>query len=144
MVQSLLKSKGKKIVCGGTTGNIVARALNQEIDVAMKTATAEIPPIGIIKGIDLVTEGTVTIINALKLLKDPLQAGNLKYKKDGASQLVHQLSDADSIEIILGRAINPAHQNPDLPVELGFKTKFVEEIAELLKSRDKEVVINYY
>ena len=54
---------------------------------------------------------------------------------------MHQLSNADSIEIIIGRAIKPAHQNHDLPVELGLKTKFVEEIAELLKSRDKD---SYY
>ena len=144
VVQILTKSKGKKIVCGGTTGNIVARELSQEIDVDMKTATVELPPMGIIKGIDLVTEGTVTIMKTLQLLNDPSHLSDLKYKKDGASQLAHQLSDADSIEIILGRSINPAHQNPDLPVELGLKTKFVEEIAELLKSRDKEVIFNYY
>ncbi len=116
----------------------------QILDVDMKTATVELPPMGIIRGIDLVTEGTVTIMKTLQLLNDPSHHSNLKYKKDGASQLAHQLSDADSIEIILGRAINPAHQNPDLPVELGLKTKFVEEIAELLKSRDKEVIFNYY
>lgn len=144
VVQILNQSKGKKIVCGGTTGNIVARELSQAIDVDMKTATAELPPMGIMKGIDLVTEGTVTIMKTLQLLNDPSQPGDLRYRKDGASQLAHQLSDADSIEIMLGRSINPAHQNPDLPVELGLKTKFVEEIAELLKSRDKEVVINYY
>jgi len=144
VVKILTKSKGKKIVCGGTTGNIVARALNQEIDVDMKTATVDIPPVGIIKGIDLLTEGTVTIMKVLKLLKDPSRHRDLKYKKDGASQLSYELSYADSIEIILGQAINPAHQNPDLPVELGLKTKFVEEIAELLKSRNKEVIINYY
>ncbi len=144
VVKILTKSKGKKIVCGGTTGNIVARALNQEIDVDMKTATVDIPPVGIIKGIDLLTEGTVTIMKTLKLLKDPSCHRDLKYKKDGASQLSYELSYADSIEIILGQAINPAHQNPDLPVELGLKTKFVEEIAELLKSRNKEVIINYY
>ena len=144
MVKNLTKSKGKKIVCGGTTGNIVARELSQEIDVDMKTATVDVPPIGIIKGIDLLTEGTVTIMKALNLLKEQLRLDNLRYKKDGASQLSYELSYADSIEIILGQAINPAHQNPDLPVELGLKKKFVEEIAELLKSRDKEVIINYY
>ena len=143
VVRILNESKGRKIVCGGTTGNIVARELSQEIDVDMKTATVELPPTGIIKGMDLVTEGTVTIMKTLQLLKNPSGDRNLKYKKDGASQLAHQLSDADAIKIILGRAINPAHQNPDLPVELGLKTKFVEEIVDLLKSRDKEVVIHY-
>ncbi len=144
VVKILTKSKGKKIVCGGTTGNIVARELSQEIDVDMKTATVDIPPVGIIKGIDLLTEGTVTIMKVLQLLKDPSRHRDLKYKKDGASQLSYELSYADSIEIILGQSINPAHQNPDLPVELGLKKKFVEEIVELLKSRDKEVIINYY
>ncbi|KPJ61991.1 MAG: hypothetical protein AMJ42_00445 [Deltaproteobacteria bacterium DG_8] len=144
VVHNLMNSQGKKIVCGGTTGSIVARELNREIDVDMKTATVDIPPIGIIKGLDLVTEGTITLMKALKLLKDQLRLSDLKYKNDGASRLAFELSTADSIRVILGRSINPAHQNPDLPVNLGLKAKFVEEIAELLKSRDKEVVISYY
>lgn len=144
VVGILTQSNGRKIVCGGTTGNIVARELNQEIDVDMKTATAELPPMGILKGMDLVTEGTVTIMKALQLLKNPPQLRDLRYKKDGASQLAYQLSDADSIAIILGRAVNPAHQNPDLPVDLGLKTKFVEEIVDVLKREGKEVVVNYY
>ena len=144
VVKNLMKSQGKKIVCGGTTGNIVARTLGQEIEVDMKTATVDIPPIGIIKGIDLVTEGTVTLMKALELLKDTRHPGDLKYNNDGASRLAHELSYADSVEVILGRAINPAHQNPDFPVNLGLKTKFVEEIVDLLESRGKEVTVSYY
>ena len=143
LVHSLMKSKGKKIVCGGTTGNIVARELSQEVEVDMKTATADIPPVGVVQGIDLVTEGTVTLMKALELLKDRSSLGDLKYKNDGASRLAHEISTGDSIEIILGRAINPAHQNPDLPVDLGLKNKFVGEMAELLRSRQKEVTVAF-
>ena len=141
VVHSLMKSKGRKIVCGGTTGNIVAKELSQEVEVDMKTATADIPPVGVIQGIDLVTEGTVTLMKTLELLKDQTCLSDLKYKSDGASRLAHEISTVDSIEMILGRAINPAHQNPDLPVDLGLKNKFVEEMAELLRSREKEVTV---
>ena len=144
VVHNFMNSQGKKIVCGGTTGNIVARELNRDIDVDMKTATADIPPVGIIRGIDLVTEGTITLMKALELLKDQPRLSDLKYKSDGASRLALELSTADSIEVILGRAINPAHQNPHLPFNLGLKTKFVEDITALLKRRDKEVIINHY
>ncbi len=144
VVNILMQSQGKKIVCGGTTGNIVARALHQEIEVDMKTASNNIPPVGVIRGVDLVTEGTITIMSALELLKDSSKVDILRYKKDGASRLAYELSDADTIQIVLGRAINPAHQNPDLPINLGLKSKFVEEITQLLEGQDKEVNITYH
>jgi len=65
----------------------------------------------------------------------------LSYRRDGASRLALELSSADVIEIMLGRTINPAHQNPNLPVNLGLKSKFVEDITALLKGRGKEVTI---
>jgi hypothetical protein len=144
LVTMLMNAPGKKIVCGGTTGNIVARELHQEIDVDMKTASSTIPPVGVIKGVDLVTEGTITILRAIELLKDSSKAGILRYEKDGANRLAYELCDADSIQVILGRAINPAHQNPDLPIDLGLKSRFVEELTHLLESRDKEVSITYH
>jgi hypothetical protein len=143
VVKNLMGSNGKKIVCGGTTGNIVARELQQELDVDLSTLSNDVPPVGIIKGIDLVTEGTVTLLKTLELLKDSSKRDTLRYKKDGASRLAYELSEADSITIVLGRAINAAHQNPDLPIDLGLKSQFVEEIAHLLENRDKEVDISY-
>jgi hypothetical protein len=143
VVKKLMNATGKKIVCGGTTGNIVARELHQELDVDMGTLSGEVPPVGIIKGIDLVTEGTITLLRTLELLKDASKRDTLRYKKDGASRLACELTEADSIKIVLGRAINSAHQNPDLPIDLGLKSQFVEEIAQLLESRDKEVAISH-
>ena len=143
VVKSLMNSAGKKIVCGGTTGNIVARELQQELDVDLSTLLDDVPPVGIIKGVDLVTEGTVTLLRTLELLKDSSKRDTLRYKKDAASRLAYELSEADSITITLGRAINAAHQNPDLPIDLGLKSQFVEEIAHLLENRDKEVEISY-
>lgn len=144
VVAELMNSAGRKLVCGGTTGTIVARELHQEIDVDMKTATSEVPPLGFIKGVDLLTEGTLTIMRTLALLRDIRNLDILRYKKDGASKLAHELSCADAIRIILGRAINPAHQNPSLPLDLGLKTKFVEEMVTLLRSRDKDVQISCF
>lgn len=141
VVNTLIHSRGKKIVCGGTTGNIVARELHQEIEVDMKTATADIPPLGTIEGVDLVTEGTLTLMKTWELLKDPSCINELNYRRDGASRLALELSSADVIEVMLGRTINPAHQNPNLPVNLGLKSKFVEDITALLKGRGKEVAI---
>jgi hypothetical protein len=143
VVKNLMTSNGKKIVCGGTTGNIVARELQQELDVDLSTLSDDVPPVGIIKGVDLVTEGTITLLRTLELLKDSSKRDTLRYKKDGASRLAYELTETDSITIHLGRAMNAAHQNPDLPIDLGLKSQFVEEIARLLESRDKEVDISY-
>jgi len=136
----------RKVVCGGTTSNIVGRILGQEVGVDMDSIKPGIPPIGMIKGIDLVTEGIITISSILKILgvdeEIPMQV--LGRNHDGVSMLLKELLDSDEITFLVGQAMNPAHQNPGIPKEFGLKTKITEDIAKHLSKLGKHVEIEYY
>lgn len=143
-VDTLISSLGKHAVCGGTTANIVARELGREITVDLETGTDDVPATGRIEGIDLVTEGTLTITKALDILRSNEPNDHLKLRVDGASSLTVLLREADEVRVLLGRAMNPAHQNPNLPRALGLKTQAVQALCEQLRRQGKEVEVEYY
>ena len=144
VVDELMSSAGRHVVCGGTTANIVARQLGRGIIVDLATGTDAVPPTGRIEGLDLVTEGTLTITKALEIIRSDKSSDELKLKVDGASSLVVLLREADQIQVLLGRAMNPAHQNPNLPRDLGLKTQVVQTLCEELRHKGKQVEIEYY
>ena len=144
IVQLLMSSPGKRVVCGGTTANIVARQLGHGIDVDLETGTQTLPATGRIEGIDLVTEGTLTVTRALEIIRSDTPDDELKLKVDGASRLVLVLREADEVRLLVGQAMNPAHQNPNLPKDLGIKAQVIRALAEALRRRGKEVRIKRF
>ncbi|MBC8456643.1 MAG: hypothetical protein H8D67_01445, partial [Deltaproteobacteria bacterium] len=102
------------------------------------------PPIGSIDGIDLVTEGILTLSKTIENLKDNVLLKDLQYKIDGASSLIRSLMGVDAIKILVGQAMNPAHQEPRMPVELGIKTHIAQQLADELIKRGKEVELEYF
>ncbi|HSQ90081.1 SpoIIE family protein phosphatase [Romboutsia sp.] len=147
IVDKIMSTCGKKIVCGGTAGNIVARELGEELRTSFTIIDKDIPPIGYIKGIDLATEGVLTIRKATEKLEKIKNATNLKflYEEDGASKLARMLyEDCTHIKLIIGRAINPAHQNPDFPNELSIKLYVLNELKTVLINLGKIVEVEFY
>ena len=144
VIDRLLAMPGRKIVCGGTTGNIVARKLNRQIRVPLDTAAPGIPPIGLLDGVDLLTEGVLTLAGAVKNLRRDLSSTDVEGKTDGISRLYLELLRADEIRILLGQAINPAHQNPHTPVHPGLKFHMVEELQYLLMEKGKSVTVEKF
>jgi hypothetical protein len=140
----LLQFPGRKIVSGGTTAGILARLLGKDVVVDLSSMTDKIPPTGHLEGIDLVTEGVHTVNNALATLEKTDDIDELVGLRDGASRLAWELLYADSIRILLGQAINPAHLNPNLPEEMGFKSRSIHAIVSLLEERGKEVTLEVY
>lgn len=144
VVERLMKTQGKKIVCGGTAANIVSRFLHTEVVTSFDIIDPCIPPIGHIKGVDLVTEGVLTLqgaIEKLERIKDSKDIGFL-YEKDGASMLAKMLfEDCTHIHMIIGRAINPAHQNPDFPQVLSIKLNILYKLEKILTQLGKIVQI---
>jgi hypothetical protein len=142
VVRSLMESPGKKVVCGGTTSLMVGRELGRRVEVELGSLRDSTPPTGRIEGIDLVTEGILTLTKALEILRDGTPRRHmLRFRTDGPSRLVSLLAEADEIGFIVGRARNPAHQSPDLPSELALKSKVVEDLARILQSQGKEVTV---
>ena len=140
-VESLLAETQTRVVCGGTTATLVARELGSHVHVDLADiGSGRIPPMGRIPGMDLVTEGILTISEALALIRDQRRPQT----ENGAAQLANTLQNCDDAHFLVGRALNPAHQNPDLPVELALKPQVIREIAELLESRGKTVTTTFF
>jgi hypothetical protein len=133
---------GKKILSGGTTGDIVARELNREIRDTFEFYDPDLPPLSYMDGIDLVTEGILTLSKVSKLLNEH-KPGYVP-GKGPADQIVRLLLESDEIRIIIGTRINIAHQDPNLPVELEIRRTVLKRIARKLEEKFlKEVVIEY-
>lgn len=149
MMSLFFSKKGKHIVCGGTTAKIAADYLGKELEVDLNFVESDVPPMGKIEGVDLVTEGIITM-NKVKeyaedFLKDNILYQIWGYKKDAASILSRLLfEEATDIDFYVGRAINPAHQNPDLPINFSIKMNIVSELMNYLKKMGKNVKGNYF
>lgn len=130
------ESKGYTIVSGGTTANIIARELNEDIEIDLSTYNGMLPPTGNIKGVNLVTEGLLTLNRVVEILRN-----NEYLTGCGASRIIELLDRCTNINIHLGKAINAAHQNPDFPEEFNLKAKVVGELKKLLEERGKIINI---
>ena len=143
VVNRFLTLPGQKVVCGGTTGKMVARHLDAPLQVELTSMTTDVPPVARLEGVDLCTEGMLTLMKAKRLLSQATPH-TLRGKRDGASRLARALLMADQIHFLVGRAINPAHQSPDVPAELALKGQMVEDMIELLEKRGVKVTAEYY
>ena len=149
MMSLFFSKEGKHIICGGTTSSIAAKYLGKKVIASLSFDQSGIPPIATIDGVDLVTEGVITVSKVLEYAKDYL-GENKHYetwsvKKDGASLISRLLfEEATDINFYVGRAVNPAHQNPDLPINFNIKMNLVEELSACLKQMGKHIKVSYF
>ncbi len=150
MMCLFFSKEGKHIVCGGTTSILAAEYLEKILDTSsIIYEDPDIPPIAKIQGVDLVTEGVITMSKVLEYaedyLKDNQEYYQWSYKKDGASLISKLLfEEATDINFYVGRAINPAHQNPKLPIGFNIKMRLVEELSHRLKLMGKKIKVSYF
>ncbi len=142
VVDKLMRSSGSKVVCGGTTGNIVARVLGRELTVDPSSRSDRIPPTSTIAGIDLVTEGAVTLVDAMEYLKKRPALKDLR-GRDGASRLASILLAADSVHFIVGTAA-AAHQGSEMPAIYIYKQYIIRDLIRLLQDMGKNVSEEYF
>lgn len=151
LVSDFMKCEGKKVVCGGTSANIAARVLKKEIVTSVNYADPSVPPTASIEGLDLVTEGVLTLGKALGILR--------KYEQDefdeeffneldadnGASKLAKLLiEECTDLNLFVGKALNPAHQNSNLPFDLSVRMNLVEQLKDCAEKLGKTVKVKYY
>ncbi|MDD4294314.1 MAG: SpoIIE family protein phosphatase [Candidatus Omnitrophica bacterium] len=140
--REFLAFNGIKIVCGGTTANILANYSNTYVETDVSTMTQDCPPVGKMEGIDLVTEGIVTISKVMDFFKNYHgRYENIIETNDGINRLVRYLINADHIHIWVGQTINPFYQNPLLPKNVSIRLNLMRELANFLKSLHKDVVL---
>ena len=148
MMSLFFSKEGKHIVCGGTTSTIAAKYLNKPLK-AKLDFISDLPPTAEIEGVDLVTEGVITVNRVLEYANDYLGENKFyehwSFKKDGASLISRLLfEEATDINFYVGRAINPAHQNPDLPINFNIKMSLVSELTNCLKMMGKRIKVSYF
>ncbi len=144
IAQMIREEAGSKVICGGTTGSIIAREWGRDIEVDLKNLDPEVPPYGRLRGVDLVTEGIITLSKTLEALKAE-EGKNKRFEQKNAVALLSKMfMESDNIRFLVGKAINPAHQNPDLPLNLALKMQVVKEIAETLEQKGKKVELLYF
>lgn len=149
MMSLFFSKEGKHIVCGGTTSSIAAKFLGKPLKTSLRFEKSDVPPIAEIEGVDLVTEGVITVNKVVEYAKDVLK-DNLLYEKwsfghDGASLICRLLfEEATDINFYVGKAINPAHQNPDLPINFNIKMNLVNELSDCLKQMGKRIKVCYF
>ena len=150
MMSLFFSKEGKHIICGGTTASIAASWLHKPLNAKLDfEKDGNVPPTAEIEGVDLVTEGVITISKVLQCAKDYLEDNesyeHWGYKRDGASMICRMLfEEATDINFYVGRAINPAHQNDNLPINFSIKMNLVEELSACLKSMGKRIKVSYF
>lgn len=149
MMSLFFSKEGKHIICGGTTSSIAAKYLGKRVRTTLNFESKEIPPIAEIEGVDLVTEGVITVNKVLEYAKDFLSENkeydHWKFSSDGASLISRLLfEEATDINFYVGRAVNPAHQNPQLPINFNIKMNLVKELSQCLEDMGKRTKVSYF
>ena len=128
------KTPGRKVICGGTTANIISRQLNRSIDIDLRQPRdSRVPPSARMQGFDLVTEGILTLGEVLRILEEGCPPEELK--PNAAVRLTRMLLDSDVVKFAVGTRINEAHQDPNIPVDLDLRRNIVKRIARILEDK---------
>ncbi|MBR4889292.1 MAG: SpoIIE family protein phosphatase [Clostridia bacterium] len=149
MMSLFFSKEGKHIICGGTTSSIAAKYLGKPLRATLSFEQSDVPPIAELEGVDLVTEGVITVNRVVEYAKDYLDQNihyeHWNFKRDGASLISRLLfEEATDINFYVGRAVNPAHQNPDLPITFNIKMNLVEELSKCLRQMGKRIKVSYF
>jgi len=148
LIEKMSEPGSKKVICGGTTALIAERELKRELEIDLDSMTEEVPPIAYMEGFDLVTEGVLTLGKTLEKIK---QYNEYSYENaiennsfDGCSLLTRILiEESTHINFYVGKAINPAHQNPNFPAGFNIKLKIIYDLINELKKAGKEIKVTY-
>ena len=150
MLGLFFSKEGKHIICGGTTATIVSEWLHKPLISKLTYQKGnDLPPVAELEGVDLVTEGVLTMSRVLNFAQDYLN-GNENYEEwnlghDGAARICQLLfEESTDINFFVGRAMNPAHQNPNLPLNFNIKMNIADSLADCLKQMGKRVKVNYF
>lgn len=152
IIGQLIEKNTIKVICGGTAAKIVSRELQKPVNIGMSSIHADVPPVAYIKGIDLVTEGMITLSKVLEILEKYQDSNEhiddifVKADHSNAVYLLLKilLDRATHIHILLGQRVNPAHQEIVFSEKMNSKFDVVKGISEILQKMGKSVIIDYY
>ena len=136
--KAFINFDGKKAISGGTTANLISRELSIPIKANINYNVGKLPAISYMDGIDLVTEGILTLTRTCEYL----ETGS--YFDDAAGKLMNFLLDTDCINFMVGAKLNQAHYDPNLPIEIEIRKNIIKKISDILQNKYfKKVAIQY-
>jgi serine/threonine protein phosphatase PrpC len=131
--EKLRNFPGRKIVSGGTTALIVSRLFGKKLTVDLHCWSPDVPPSSTMEGIDLVTEGMLTLSKVANVLEARVPTEKLPC--DAVKKFVEILQDSDQVHFIVGTKINEAHQDPNIPVEIGIRRTIIGRLRKALEDQ---------
>ncbi|MGD1822928.1 MAG: SpoIIE family protein phosphatase [Pleomorphochaeta sp.] len=142
MCEKVSEFKGKKIISGGTTALIISRIMEKKIEVDLSSWSKDVPPYSKMDGMDLVTEGMLTLTKVVNVIENKIAINNLN--NDAVKKYVELILDSDQVHFLVGTKINEAHQDPSIPVEIGIRRTLIERLRRALEDNYlKETSIEY-
>lgn len=151
LVDDYMSSNGMHVVSGGTSSEILSRELKRPLHVNIDYTDSDLPPTASIEGIDMVTEGVLTLKRTIELLEACADTRALPARtkqldaQDGAAKLARVLvEECTDLRLFIGKAVNPAHQNPDFPTELRVKSRLLDDLGAAMERIGRRVEKKYY
>jgi hypothetical protein len=142
LVEKIQGFEGKRIVSGGTTAQIVSRIMNRQLKVDMSCWSPQVPPCSMMEGLDLVTEGMLTLSKVATALEQKKPAYTLP--NDAVRKFIQVMQESDQVHFIVGTKINEAHQDPSIPVEIGIRRTLIGRLQRALEDNYlKETSLEY-
>lgn len=142
LTDMVLSYNGSKIICGGTTSQIVSRESGRDISVIMKRDPSRLPPASNMDGVDMITEGVLTL-SKVRLMLGALKS-DFVTGPGIDSKFVRMLLSHDIVDFVVGTKVNAMHHAPNLPMELELRRNIIKDIAKLLEDKFmKQVNIRY-
>jgi len=137
-----MEMPGQKVICGSTTTDILARELQlQVVTLSMGNSFGQ-PPEYEIAGIDLVTEGAITLNQVYNILDEPAERliGNSLVER-----LCLMIKSADVIHLMIGNAANVAHDDLIFKqIGVHIRKSTIQQIANTLKKHGKLIIEHFY
>ncbi len=145
ILRVFFSKEGSHIICGGTTAQVVSRYLGRPVSPVLESGTPEVPAIARMEGVDLVTEGIITL-QAVVELAEQYAVNNLLSLRvnrgtDGVSLLARYLfEEATDVNLFYGQAVNHAHDG--LSIDFGLKSDLIKRLSRALGDMGKRVKIS--
>lgn len=151
IVTDFMAQKGLKIACGGVTAQILSKQLGRSIDDLPGDLDPVIPPMSKIEGIDLVTEGIITLNQVIKILNMycqedvPMELFDELAKNNGASKIANILIEkCSTVNIFVGKAVNNNYTHKTLPFEITARKNIIHGLEDVLHKMEKKVTLYFY
>ncbi len=127
--RTFMDFKGKKAIAGGTTANIISREMNIPVYADLSVNAGKLPGLSKMEGVDLVTEGILTLTKTLEYLESG------KTENNAAKTLMDFILDSDVINFLVGAQMNKAHYDPNLPIEIEIRKNVIKQMKKVLEEK---------